>query len=302
MSRWGFRFALCLALAGCLGLSALIGQQNAPAAPPSGYRFHHVHLNTINARAAIDFYTTQFKAERGMFGGTMPAVQAQGKWLLFNEVAQAPPWPVISPLYHIGWGAPDMKATYDRLVASGVKFETPLTDISQVLQAGAGRTFFAYVDGPDHAMIEINSASNDNFQHVHFLSNDPVTTGQWFVKHFGATTGNPNPSREARVYNGLQIYPFMGANLDGIQFFWYPRAFGEGSYPDAWKGRTDFASARGRVIDHIAFSVEGLDAALAKLESDGVKVLQRPQSTLGGLVRSAFIQGPDGVELEIVQR
>lgn len=297
------RFALCLVLAGSFGFAAMRASQNGPGGPAatSGYRFHHVHLNTVNARAAIDFYATTFKAERAMFGGTIPAVSAQGKWLLFNEVAQAPASAVISPMYHIGWGAPDMKGTYDRLLANGVKFETPLTDIAQVLQSGAGRTFFAYVDGPDHAMIEINSAANDNFQHVHFLSNDPVSTGQWFMKHFGAT-GNANPSREARVYNGLQIYPFMGANLDGIQFFWYPKAFGQGSYPDAWKGRTDFASSRGRVIDHIAFSVTGLDQALAKLESDGAKVLQRPQPALGGLLRSAFIEGPDGTELEIVER
>jgi catechol 2,3-dioxygenase-like lactoylglutathione lyase family enzyme len=58
----------------------------------------------------------------------------------------------------------------------------------------------------------------------------------------------------------------------------------------------------GRVIDHIAFSVEGLDRAVAKLESEGVKVLQRPQPTLNGLIRSAFVEGPDGVEIEIVER
>lgn len=295
-------YTRCIAftLSLCLGAAVLIAQQPAPATP-SPYRFHHVHLNTTNAKAAVDFYTSTFKAERAMFADKVPAVNAQGKWLLFNEVAQAPPSAVISPMYHIGWGAPDMKGTYDRFVSKGVKFETPLTDISQVLQSGSGRTFFAYVDGPDHAMIEINTAATDNFQHVHFLSNDPVSAGQWVMKNFGAT-GNANASREARVYNGLQIYPFMGANLDGIQFFWYPKAFGSGSYPDAWKGRTDFASSRGRVIDHIAFSVEGLDKALTQLEANGVKVLQRPQMTMNGLIRSAFVEGPDGTELEIVER
>jgi catechol 2,3-dioxygenase-like lactoylglutathione lyase family enzyme len=54
------------------------------------------------------------------------------------------------------------------------------------------------------------------------------------------------------------------------------------------------------VIDHIAFSVAGLDGALARLETDGVKVLQRPKPTLGGLL-SAFVAAPDGVELELVE-
>ena len=55
------------------------------------------------------------------------------------------------------------------------------------------------------------------------------------------------------------------------------------------------------MIDHIAFSVEGLDRALAQLEADGVKVLQRPQPAIGGLFRSAFVAAPDGIELEIVE-
>jgi catechol 2,3-dioxygenase-like lactoylglutathione lyase family enzyme len=299
--QWWITLAICLVVVIGMRVSVVSSprQENPPA--QRTYRFHHVHLNTVIAANAIDFYTATFKAERVMFGGSIPAVSAQGKWLLFNEVRQAPPSAVISPLYHIGWGAPDMKTTYERLLGKGVKFETPITDISQVIQAGAGRTFFAYVDGPDHALIEINTAGTDNFQHVHFLSDDPVSAGQWYMKHFGATSGNPNPSREARVYNGLQIYPYIGANLDGIQFFWYPKAFAQGSYPEAWKGRTNFSSSRGRVIDHIAFSVDGLEGALAQLESEGVKVLQRPQYALNAPIRSAFVEGPDGVEIEIVE-
>ena len=291
--------AIVVAMAMSVGAVRAVQQSTATATPV--FRFHHVHLNSVDPDQAIDFYATHFNAARDRFAGKVPAVRAQGKWLLFDKVKQAPPWPVLSALYHIGWGAPDMQAAYQRLIDAGVHFETPLTDISQVLEAPSGRGFFAYVDGPDHAMIEINGAKDDTFQHVHFLSADPVATGQWYLKHFGATSTNPNPPREARLHNGLQIYPFMGADLDGIRFYWYPKAFGQGSYPDAWKGRSDFASSRGRVIDHIAFSVEGLDRALAQLESEGVKVLQRPKPAMDGLFRSAFVSAPDGVELELVE-
>jgi catechol 2,3-dioxygenase-like lactoylglutathione lyase family enzyme len=299
----GLAIALLIASAGSRVAGAIqqtSGQQPSAATTPV-YRFHHVHLNSVNPEAAIDFYATHFNATRDRFEGKAPAVKAQGKWLLFNKVNQPPAWPIVSSLYHIGWGAPDMQATYKRLVDRGVRFETPLTDISQVLEAPAGRGFFAYVDGPDRALIEINGARDDTFQHVHFLSGDPVTTGQWYLKHFNAASTNPNPPREARTHNGLQIYPFMGADLDGIRFYWYPKAFGQGSYPEAWKGRSEFAPSRGRVIDHIAFSIEGLDRALARLEADGVKVLLRPAATMDGLMRSAFVAAPDGVELEIVE-
>lgn len=277
----------------CAGLGAPVTAQS-----PS-YRFHHVHLNTVDRRQAIDFYASHFNAERGALDGRVPGVSAQGKWLLFTQVSQPPAWPVVSPLYHIGWGAPDMKTAVERLRGRGVPFETPMTDIAQVIEAASGRVFFAYVDGPDHVLIEINTAATDAFQHVHLMSDDPVSAGQWYLKHFGGRSGNPNPSREARLHNGLQIYPFMGLNLDGIQFFWYPTAFGRGSYPDAWKGRTAFASSRGRAFDHFAFSVDGLDGALSRLEADGVRVLQRPRTTPEGF-RSAFVLAPDGVELELV--
>jgi catechol 2,3-dioxygenase-like lactoylglutathione lyase family enzyme len=275
--------------------------QQAAASEPQTFQFHHVHLNSVDAEQAIDFYATHFNAERGRFRGEVDAVRAQDKWLLFNELSEPPAWPVVSPLYHIGWGAPDMTSDYARLLDEGVAFETPITDISEVIEAGSGRVFFAYVDGPDHALTEINTAADDTFQHVHFLSDDPVSAGQWYLEHFGATSGNPDPPREAREHNGLQIYPYMGARLDGIQFWWYPKAFGQGSYPEAWEGRTDFASHRGRVIDHIAFSVDDLDRALTRLEASGVDILQRPQLAVNGQLRSAFVEAPDGVELEIVE-
>lgn len=295
------RILTILALAGVAPAGmAQGGAAPGSRAPAPAFRFHHVHLNTVDAKAAIDFYASHFNAERASLDD-LPAVRAQGKWLLFDEVDAPPPWPVVSSLYHIGWGAPDMKSTYQLLKDRGTVFETPITDISHVIEADSGRVFFAYVDGPDHALIEINSARDDSFQHVHFLSDDPVAAGQWYMRHFGATSNNPEPSREARTHNGLQIYPFMGANLDGVQFYWYPKAFGRGSYPEAWQGRTAFASPRGRVIDHIAFSVDDLDHALARLEADGVKVLQRPQPALEGRLRSAFVAAPDGIELELVE-
>lgn len=300
-----FGIGLCLAV-GCSGPepadSQAVGAGTgvAVAAAPT-FQFHHVHLNSVNPEQAIDFYARHFNAERDLLGGQVPAVRAQDKWLLFDLVSEPPAWPIVSSLYHIGWGAPEMTPTYERLVADGVAFETPITDISEVIEAGSGRVFFAYVDGPDHAMTEINTAPADVFQHVHFLSDDPVSTGQWYLRHFGATSGNPDPSREERAHNGLPIYPFMGANLDGVQFWWYPKKWGQGVYPAAWEGRTDFATPRGRVIDHVAFSVDDLDGALARLEADGVTVLQRPQAAVDGLLRSAFIQAPDRVELELVE-
>jgi catechol 2,3-dioxygenase-like lactoylglutathione lyase family enzyme len=93
----------------------------------------------------------------------------------------------------------------------------------------------------------------------------------------------------------------MGADLDGIRFYWYRRPLARDRTRRRGKGGRRSSRRAGRVIDHIAFSVEGLDRALAQLEADGVTVVQRPKPAMNGLFRSAFVAAPDGVELEIVE-
>ena len=70
---------------------------------------------------------------------------------------------------------------------------------------GGNRPFFyAYVDGPDHSLIELNTSSNHNFGHVHMFSTNPPATGAWYAKHFGWRV---RASEQKRVYNDNQIAP-----------------------------------------------------------------------------------------------
>jgi catechol 2,3-dioxygenase-like lactoylglutathione lyase family enzyme len=265
--------------------------------------FHHVHLNSTNPDAAIEFYTKHFSSESARFGG-MNAVWTQKSWLLFKKVKQAPPSDVVSAIYHIGWGAEDMKAEYQRQLDLGARFETPLTDGADLFGNGnPGRAYFAYVDGLDHALIEINTTNNHVFQHIHLLSADPVAAAQWYAKEFGAPLGLGGPGRaERRVVNGLQVFPMTSVRVDNVNFIWFPKEFAsEGVYKKQWEDRKDFASPRGRVIDHFAFSVDSLDETLARLKKDGVKVLETPHKSLGGKLKSAFIEGPDKVQIELVE-
>jgi catechol 2,3-dioxygenase-like lactoylglutathione lyase family enzyme len=266
--------------------------------------FHHVHLNTTNPDAAIEFYTRHFNSEKAEFGGNLNAVRTQKSWLVFNKVDHAPPSDIVSAIYHIGWGAEDMKAEYQRQLDLGAKFETHLTDGADLFGNGnPGRAYFAYVDGPDHALIELNTTNNHVFQHVHLLSTDPVAAAQWYSKEFGLTPGAGGPGRtERRVVNGLQVFPMTSVRIDNVNFIWFPKEFAsEGVYKKQWEGRKDFASPRGRVIDHFAFSVDDLETSLARLKKDGVRVLELPHRIFGGTMKSAFIEGPDKVQIELVE-
>ncbi len=268
-------------------------------APPAVAQthFHHAHLNSTDPRGAIEFYTTHLSGEKATFAGA-DAVWTQASWLLFNKVKQPPPFEVVSPLFHIGWGAEDMKAEFERQIQLGTTFQTVLTDGVELFGAGTrDRNFFMYLDGPDHATIEVQSAMHHNFMHVHLLSDDPVAAATWYATHFGLTVRNQNAA--VRAFRGIPTGPSASLQVDAVTFFWYPTAHARALYGGQWKGRTTYASNRGRVIDHVALSVDNLDETLTRLRAAGVRVLSSPRRANG--VRSAFIQAPDNMELEVVE-
>jgi 4-hydroxyphenylpyruvate dioxygenase-like putative hemolysin len=71
--------------------------------------------------------------------------------------------------------------------------------------------------------------------------------------------------------------------------------------PDIWllaqKG-DDVAPSQGHAIDHLGWSVANVDAKVSDLVSKGAKTTEpRPVRHL----RVAFVEGPDGVRIEMVQ-
>lgn len=285
-----------MAALGALAVS--FGQE--PAAAPLAH-FHHVHLNSTDPAAAIDFYTTKFDSEKAKFVGLVDAVWAQKSWLLVTKVNAPPQSEITSTIWHIGWGAEDMKATYQKQLDSGTKFATPITDISDI---GGGTKmgifFYAYVDGPDHQLIELNTANHHHFGHIHLLSKDPVAAGEWYKREFGLALRG-TPSREPRMYKGSQIGPGASLMMDNVNIIIFPWQYAQKEWPDLWKDRTEFESTKGHVTDHIGFGVENLDQTLERLKKDGVTVTDEPRSVAGGKIRYAFVEGPDHIRIELVE-
>lgn len=270
-----------------------------PQSPPAAH-FHHLHLNATDPAAAIKFYTGKFDCEPARFAGFMDGIWAQKSWILFTRVKEPPPWELVSAIWHFGWGAEDMKATYEKQLAMGTRFSTPLTDISKL--ANLPGFYYAYVDGPDHTLIELNTANHHRFGHLHLFSEDPVMAGEWYMKHFGAARrGNRPVSREPRFYEGYQVGPSTSLMIDNVNLIIYPVEYSRQAYPEHWKGRTKLAPTKGRVVDHIGFSVEDLPAALERMRKEGVTVTDEIRTTARGNVRFAFIEGPDQIRIEVVE-
>jgi predicted enzyme related to lactoylglutathione lyase len=181
--------------------------------------FHHLHLNSTDPKAAIEFYTTKFDAEKASFKGLIDGVWTQKSWILIQKVAASPPSDVVSTIWHFGWGAEDMKATYQKQLDSGTKFATPLTDISDIGGGTQmGRFFYAYVQGPDNSLIELNTAAFHHFGHIHLLSENPVAAGEWYAKHFGV---KPRSTAQTRMYRGVQIAPSASFMMDDVNVIIY---------------------------------------------------------------------------------
>ncbi len=275
-----------------LTAARLLAAESIPSA-----HWHHVHINATDRRASVDYYTSTFDCEKARYLDRVEAVWAQKSWLLFSPVEAPPPSDIVSPIWHIGWGAEDMKATYDKQIAAGTKFQTPITDISALAGRPPGNFFYAYVDGPSHELIELNTANHHRFGHLHLLSNDPVAAAEWYAKHLGiALRGKQS---EKRMYEGFPVGPSAALQADNVSILIYPVEYARVSWPKIWYGRKDFESSRGRAIDHIAFSVDDLNATAARLSEEGVKVIDAPHDVIG--VKSAMIEGPDHIAIELVQ-
>ena len=60
-----------------------------------------------------------------------------------------------------------------------------------------------------------------------------------------------------------------------------------------------YVSPRGQIVDHFALSVPDLDATIARLKRDGVKVTEEIHRW--GAMRAAMIEGPDLAAIELVE-
>lgn len=262
------------------------GSGTQPAAAPL---FHHVHLNSVNPAAAIDFYTKTFEVTKKASLAGWDGVQSEQMYLLFDKVSQPPRAALDSPIWHFGWGSTAMEADYQKHLANGITFATPLTRLNANL-------LFAYMKAPDEALVEINTANSRAFLHVHLVSAAPLCAADWYVRHLGATT------RTQRT--GACEVPFAAPSepLGVIRAPATTVRFGEVGliiYPQ--QRPAPLVSPRGHVVDHIGLRVADLAGTLARLRQEGVKILAAPHRFGKSTAQAAMIEGPDQMVIELVE-
>lgn len=298
--------------------------------------FHHLHLNSVDPEAAIDFYTRQFPSTaKGTFAG-QPALQARKIWVLFTKVSKPPAIEPQTAYWHFGWNVVDTRKnleTYrqrkdvhlrplytgdgDNTVyvssdtwpgAAGTLGRT-LPQIAEAKAKGIQPTRvggFAYMDGPDRATVEY--AGNypvERFNHVHMYQEDPLCAQLWYQRHLQAAPREGAPLASDVTETHCKV-PAAAKGWPGLEREGLSRVPAAGVLFDDvamnWyvnPGPQPLAPTRGHLADHVGLSVANLDAWMAKLHKEGVKFLGKPYKL--GDSRAVMIEGPSREAIELVE-
>lgn len=121
------------------------------------------------------------------------------------------------------------------------------------------------------------------YDHVHLRSPDPEATALFYERMFGADVLRTVQHGKPRVdldLCGLKVFIAQAATGDKI-------------------GEAPTSPYLG--LDHIGLTVTGIDAAVSELKVKGAEFTMEP-TTIRPHVRIAFLRGPQGVAIELVDR
>ena len=181
--------------------------------------FHHLHLNSVDPDAAIDWYMRQFPScTKGEWAGFPALLSPNNVMVLFTKVDCAAA--VASHRARSGISAgtsptcaraslPSRSATRSRLLPLYTTDEGGSVLVSsdtwpnvggvlgltraQIAEARAkgvqppGGGGFAYMAGPDNALVEYaGNYPAERFNHVHLWQEEPLCALLWYQKHLNA--------------------------------------------------------------------------------------------------------------------
>ena len=121
-----------------------------------------------------------------------------------------------------------------------------------------------------------------SFDHIHLRSLDPDEAARFYVERLGATLADrietPESLRVIVAFPGLRIF------IERVP-----------------EGTAAGATAPHRGLEHFGLQVPDIEAAAAELMAAGVEFTM-PVTARGPNLRIAFLRGPDGVSIELLER
>ena len=227
----------------------------------------HIHLAAPDQPKAVEWYRAHFGAEPTPEG---PDRAMLGTTRLIFQKSEMPKPSAGSILGAVGFSVADLDGAIKKLQADGVKMVMP----PMVMQGIRS----AQVVDPWGTTIEVvQDPKKLGLHHITVVTPDPPAELAWFAGTFGG--------KIAKYDNALD-----GINYGGVWLF-------------ATKGSGE--PSAGHAIDHIGFRPRNVDDSVAAMKARSVKVTTEPRPLVlpsGTAMRLAFIEGPGGVRIELVQR
>jgi len=236
--------------------------------------YDHVHLNVPDPAAAANWYEKYFNAHRSpegpnrmMFGSTR---------FLFQQSANAKPSSG-SAVDSLAFSFGDVDAKMKEFQAGGVKIVAPPREAP-----GLGKV--AMVEDPwGTRLLVVQDPELLGLHHINLRGPDPEAIFTWLLAKFGGQRTKMKGVADAVKYSA-----------PGFSDMWILAA------------RGDTEPREGHAIDHIGWRSTG---ALAKtidgLRGQGVTILTEPRPLSlanGPSINFAYVAGPSGVKIEIVER
>ena len=124
-----------------------------------------------------------------------------------------------------------------------------------------------------------------SYAHLHLRSEDPDAAAKFYCDHLGARVKSERPLSTTKSIqlelNGEALLTISG------------RAEGEDPVPGSNEPRYG--------LDHFGFEVDDMNAVTSQLKASGVHFICEPWTMPSGST-VAFIEAPDHVSLELIQR
>ena len=121
------------------------------------------------------------------------------------------------------------------------------------------------------------------FDHIHVFTRDPEGTAKWYEKMFGAEVIRTAPGGKPRIDLKLG-----GANIFILDVSGDAKAVASAGHPHTG-------------LDHFGLEVKAIDKVCDDLKAKGAVFTRGPETIRPG-TRIAFLNGPDGVSIELLER
>jgi catechol 2,3-dioxygenase-like lactoylglutathione lyase family enzyme len=234
-------------------------------APPnaSGVSMGHVHLYSKDPEAQKKFWVDVLGSQETKLAD-MQVYKVPGM-LVMVQKADRTGGSVGSMVNHLGVKVRDLSATLAKAESAHITIVSNKAPQAMLLAPDAIR-----VELTEDTTISTATANH----HIHFYATDPLAIEKWYATTFGAIPGKRGK--------------FDAADLPGVNLSFTPAADAQ-------------APTKGRVLDHIGFEVQNLEAFTKKLEEAGVKfdVPYRKIPALG--LSLAFLTDPWGTYIELTE-